>query len=38
MLFNPPAEAVLDAGDFLIVMGEHENVRQLESLLTGVNA
>jgi voltage-gated potassium channel len=36
MVFNPPAEAVLDAGDFLIVMGEHENVRQLETLLSGV--
>ena len=38
MLFNPPAEAVLDAGDFLIVMGEHEDVRQLETLLAGAIA
>jgi len=38
MLFNPPAEAVVDAGDFLIVMGEHENVRQLETLLAEVSA
>jgi voltage-gated potassium channel len=33
MLFNPPAEAVVDAGDFLIVMGEHQSIRKLESLL-----
>ncbi len=38
MLFNPPAEAVLEAGDFLIVMGEHQNVRKLETLLAGVTA
>jgi len=28
----------VDAGDFLIVMGEHENVRQLETLLAEVSA
>lgn len=38
MMFNPPAEAVLEAGDFLIVMGEHESVRKLENLLSGVRA
>jgi len=38
MLFNPPAEAVLEAGDFLIVMGEHESVRKLEARLAGVEA
>jgi voltage-gated potassium channel len=38
MLFNPPAEAVLEAGDFLIVMGEHESVRKLETRLAGVEA
>jgi voltage-gated potassium channel len=38
MIFNPPAEAVLQGGDFLIVMGEHEHVRKLEALLAGVNA
>jgi voltage-gated potassium channel len=38
MLFNPPAEAVLEGGDYLIVMGEHEHVRKLEVLLAGVHA
>ncbi len=33
MLFNPPADAELVAGDFLIVMGEHENLRKLEALM-----
>lgn len=36
MQFNPPAEAVLSAGDCLIVMGEQENLHRLESLLIGV--
>jgi voltage-gated potassium channel len=36
MLFNPPAEAVIEGGDYLIVMGEHEHVRKLEVLLAGV--
>jgi voltage-gated potassium channel len=36
MLFNPPADALLGAGDFLIAMGEHENLRDLESLLAEV--
>lgn len=38
MIFNPTAAAVLDGGDYLIVMGEHENVRKLETLLAGVQA
>ena len=38
MLFNPPADAAIEGGDFLIVMGEHENVRKLETLLTEVHA
>ncbi len=38
MLFNPPADALLGAGDYLIVMGEHQNVRKLEALLAEVNA
>jgi voltage-gated potassium channel len=38
MQFNPPAEAVLEPGDFLIVMGESANLRKLEGLLTGVSA
>ena len=33
MLFNPPADAVLGAGDYLIVMGEPQALRRLESLL-----
>jgi voltage-gated potassium channel len=38
MLFNPPAEAVLEGGDFLVVMGEHEQLRKLETLLAGAAA
>jgi voltage-gated potassium channel len=34
MLFNPPAEAVISVGDYLIVMGEPESLRRLERLLT----
>jgi voltage-gated potassium channel len=34
MHFNPPADAVLVGGDFLIVMGEQDNLRRLERLLT----
>ena len=35
MIFNPPAEAVFESGDYLVVMGEHGNVRKLEPLLAG---
>jgi len=35
MVFNPPADAVIEAGDFLIVMGEHANLRRLEALAAG---
>jgi len=38
MQFNPPAEAVLEAGDFVIVMGEIANLHKLESLMTGATA
>jgi voltage-gated potassium channel len=38
MVFNPPAEAVIEGGDYLIAMGEHENVRKLEALLAEVHA
>ncbi len=38
MLFNPPAEAVIAGGDYLIVMGEQQNLRRLETLFTGVRA
>lgn len=34
MLFNPPAEAEIGAGDHLIVMGEPQHLRKLEGLLT----
>jgi voltage-gated potassium channel len=33
MLFNPPADAVIQGGDHLIVMGKTEDVRQLERLM-----
>lgn len=36
MNFNPAAEAEIRGGDFLIVMGEPDNLRRLEDLLTGV--
>jgi voltage-gated potassium channel len=35
MMFNPPAETAVEGGDFLIVMGRPDNLRALESLLTG---
>jgi len=38
MLFNPPADAALESGDFLIAMGEHEDLRKLEALLAEVHA
>jgi voltage-gated potassium channel len=38
MLFNPPADAVIEGGDFLIVMGEYDSLRKLESMLAGVHA
>lgn len=38
MLFNPPADAVIAGGDYLIVMGEQQDLRKLEALLTEVRA
>jgi voltage-gated potassium channel len=38
MLFNPPAEAEIEAGDFLIAMGETANLQKLEQMLTEVQA
>ena len=38
MLFNPPAEAEVEAGDFLIAMGETANLQKLEQMLTEVQA
>lgn len=34
MILNPPAETKIDAGDFLIVLGEPPNLQRLESVLT----
>ena len=33
MIFNPPADTAVQAGDYLIVMGRQENLRTLETLL-----
>ncbi|MBI4873258.1 MAG: potassium channel protein [Acidobacteria bacterium] len=38
MHFNPPADAVIAGGDCLIVMGEPENLRHLERLLSEAHA
>ena len=38
MLFNPPAEAEIEGGDYLIVMGEPANLQKLEQLVTEVRA
>jgi voltage-gated potassium channel len=38
MLFNPPAEAQIEGGDFLIAMGETANLQKLEQMLTEVKA
>lgn len=35
MVFNPPAETEICAGDFLIVMGEQMHLQNLEGRLTG---
>ena len=34
MVFNPPADSVISAGDHLIVMGEPKNLRTLETLIS----
>ena len=38
MEFNPPAEATVQGGDHLIVMGDGEHLRKLEKLLGGAAA
>jgi voltage-gated potassium channel len=38
MQFNPPADAVMEADDCLIVMGERDNLRRLEQRLTETRA
>jgi voltage-gated potassium channel len=32
MLFNPPADTAVEAGDYLIVMGKQEELLALEAL------
>jgi voltage-gated potassium channel len=38
MQFNPPAEAAIEGGDHLIVMGEPGGLRRLEQMLAEVRA
>jgi len=38
MIFNPPAEAEVNAGDHLIVMGEPANLQRLEQMLAEARA
>jgi voltage-gated potassium channel len=38
MIFNPPAEAAIEAGDYLVVMGEQANLQKLENLLAEATA
>ena len=38
MLFNPAADAEIEGGDYLVVMGESANLRRLEQMLAGVKA
>jgi voltage-gated potassium channel len=38
MLFNPPADAAVGGGDYLIVMGRQENLHALETLLASAPA
>jgi voltage-gated potassium channel len=38
MLFNPPADAEIEGGDYLIAMGETANLHRLEQMLTEVQA
>src|SRR5215469_7759484 len=38
MIFNPKADCVIHGGDFLIAMGQQENLRQLEAAVAGASA
>jgi len=38
MTFNPPAEATINGGDYLIVMGEQTNLQKLEKVAAGARA
>ena len=35
MIFNPPGEAVMEAGDILIVLGNRDQLAELEKLAKG---
>ena len=35
MLFNPPPDTTIMAGDYLIVLGEQQNLERLERMITG---
>ena len=35
MVFNPPADAMIARGDYLIAMGEPQNLRRLETMILG---
>lgn len=35
MIFNPPPQSQISAGDFLIVLGEQASLKKLEAVLTG---
>ena len=38
MVFNPPADAEIEGGDYLIAMGEPANLHKLEQILSEVGA
>jgi K+/H+ antiporter YhaU regulatory subunit KhtT len=38
MLFNPPSEQMIGAGDHVIVMGESGGLRKLEQMLMGASS
>ena len=38
MVFNPPADAEIEGGDYLVVMGESANLAKLEQMLAEVKA
>jgi len=38
MVFNPPADAVIVEGEFLIAMGKPESLKRLEALIIGAGA
>jgi voltage-gated potassium channel len=38
MIFNPPAEEIIQSGDYLVAMGEQENLRELERRLAEVKS